>query len=103
MDITSSIAGNTNIYADGLSLVIEDSTLYFWQIIGALILLLIIHAAPLFVKLKVDQTHPYNCGEIYPREAGSYDFNFILKYEEKINIFAMTLFLLVLVLGGQLL
>jgi len=103
MDITSSIAGNTNIYADGFSLVVGDSTLYFWQIIGALILLLIIHAAPLFVKLKVDQTHPYNCGEIYPREAGSYDFNFISKYEEKINIFAMTLFLLVLVLGGQLL
>ncbi|RUM43976.1 MAG: hydrogenase [Hydrogenimonas sp.] len=103
MDIVTPIAGSTDIYADGLSLVVGDSTLYFWQIIGALVLLLIIHLAPLFVKLKVDQTHPYNCGEIYPREAESYDFNFISKYEEKINVFAVTLFLLVLVLGGQLL
>ena len=104
VDITSSIAaGQTNIYADGLSLVVGDSTLYFWQILGALLLLFVIHAAPLFIKLKVDQTHPYNCGERYTRRAGSYDFNFISKYEEKINVFAITLFLLVLVLGGQLL
>jgi ech hydrogenase subunit A len=103
MDIASSIAGHVDIYADGLSLVVGDSMLYFWQIVGALILLLIIHAAPIFIKLKVDQAHPYNCGEIYKREAESYDFNFITKYEEKINVFAVTLFLLVLVLGGQLL
>jgi len=104
VDIASSIAGETNIiYADGLSLVVGESTLYFWQILGALLLLFVIHAAPLFIKLKVDQASPYNCGERYTRRAESYDFNFISKYEEKINVFAITLFLLVLVLGGQLL
>ncbi|NKQ40006.1 MAG: hydrogenase [Sulfurovum sp.] len=103
-EIAAPIAGKAPIYADGLSLVIGKSTLYFWQIAGALVLLLLIHAAPLFVKFKkVDKMHPYNCGEIYTRQAESYDFDFITKYEKRINSFAITLFLLVLILGGQLL
>ncbi len=103
-EVAAPIAGKAPVYADGLSLVVGGSTLYFWQIAGALVLLLIIHAAPLFAKFgKVDIIHPYNCGEIYTRQAESYDFNFIGKYEKRINSFAITLFLLVLILGGQLL
>ncbi len=93
-----------NIHADGLSLVVGNSTLHFWQILGALILLISIHVAPLLIKFKnIDQMHPYNCGEITPREAESYDFSFINQYKSRINMIATTLFLFVLVLGGELL
>lgn len=92
------------MYADGLSLVVGNSTLYFWQIIGALLLLSFIHIAPMKLKIKnVDQIHPYNCGEIYERKAGTYDFNFLDKYESRVNMIAITLFIFVVVLGGQLL
>ena len=103
--ISLAVTGSPDkIHADGLSLIVGNSTLYFWQILGALTLLLFIHIAPLVFKFKnVDQMHPYNCGEVTPREAESYDFNFIGRYENRLNMIAITLFLFVLVLGGQLL
>ena len=103
--ISNSLTGETTpIHADGLSLVVGESTLYFWQILGALLLLAFIHIAPLKFKFKnVDQMHPYNCGEVYTRQAGTYDFLFLKKYEGIANMIAITLFMLVVVLGGQLL
>ncbi len=99
------ITGKANgLYADGLSLVLGNSTLEFWQIIGAMILLIAIHVAPFIFKFKnVEQVHPYNCGEITKRDAQSYDFNFINNYESKINMIAITLFISVLIFGGNLL
>ncbi len=96
--------GTAPIHADGLSLVFGESTLYFWQIMGALILLIAIHLAPMKMKFKnVDVMHPYNCGEVYTRQAETYDFNFLSKYEGRVNMIAILLFGLVVVLGGQLL
>lgn len=103
--IANALTGGTApIHADGLSLVFGDSTLYFWQILGALLLLAFIHIAPLKFKFKnVDQMHPYNCGELYPRTAETYDFSFLDKYEGVVNMIAIALFLFVVILGGQLL
>lgn len=92
------------ITADGLSLHFGDSTLEFWQIAGALLLLLVIHIAPFIFKFKgIDQVHPYNCGEITPRKAGTYDFSFLDKYESVVNMIAIALFAFVVILGGQIL
>jgi len=100
-EITSSVA---NIHAEALSLVINGSTLYFWQILGALIILLLIHALPFFVHFKnVDTAMPYNCGEAFPRHIETYNFVCITKYENYIIAFSIALFVMVLALGGGLL
>ena len=103
--IASEISGNAvNIHAEGLSLVINNSTLYFWQIMGALVILLLIHALPFFVHFKnVDTAMPYNCGEAFPRHIETYNFVCISKYESYIVAFSVALFIMVLVLGGGLL
>ncbi len=96
--------GLVNIHADGLSLIINHSTLYFWQIMGALAILLLIHALPFFVHFKnVDTAMPYNCGEAFPRHIETYNFVCISKYESYIIAFSVALFIMVLVLGGGLL
>jgi ech hydrogenase subunit A len=88
---------------DGLSLIMRGSTLYFWQIFGALIILLLIHALPYFVKFKADTVHPYNCGENFPRYMGTFDFVCIQKVENYLNVFALALFIAVIIFGGGLL
>ncbi len=93
-----------NIHADNLSLVINTSTLYFWQILGALVILSLIHALPFFVHFKnVDTARPYNCGEAFPRHIETYNFVCISKYENYLIAFSIALFVMVLVLGGGLL
>ena len=93
-----------NIHADHLSLVINTSTLYFWQILGALVILSLIHALPFFVHFKnVDTARPYNCGEAFPRHIETYNFVCISKYENYLIAFSIALFVMVLVLGGGLL
>ena len=93
-----------NIHADHLSLVINTSTLYFWQILGALVILSLIHALPFFVHFKnVDTAKPYNCGEAFPRHIETYNFVCISKYENYLIAFSIALFVMVLVLGGGLL
>lgn len=100
-EITGSVA---NIYSEHLSLIINNSTLYFWQIMGALIILLLIHALPFFVHFKnVDTAMPYNCGEAFPRHIETYNFVCISKYENYLIAFSIALFIMVLVLGGGLL
>ncbi|GAB6074706.1 proton-conducting transporter transmembrane domain-containing protein [Nautilia lithotrophica] len=97
-------SASVNIYADNLSLVINNSTLYFWQIMGALVILLLIHALPFFVHFKnVDTAMPYNCGEAFPRHIETYNFVCISKYENYLIAFSIALFVMVLVLGGGLL
>jgi len=103
--IATEISGSVaNIHADNLSLVINSSTLYFWQIMGALVILLLIHALPFFVHFKnVDTAMPYNCGEAFPRHIETYNFLCISKYENYLIAFSIALFIMVLVLGGGLL
>jgi len=101
--IASKIAGEANIHANGLTLYINNSSLYFWQIIGALILLLLIHALPYFVKFKADIVHPYNCGENFPRHMETWNFDCLAKYEGYFVAFSVALFIMVVVLGGGLL
>jgi len=101
--IASTIAGNANIHADGLTLYMNNSALYFWQILGALVLLLLIHALPYFVKLKADIVHPYNCGEAFPKHMETWNFNCLAKYEGYFVAFSVALFVMVVVLGGGLL
>ena len=92
-----------NIYSDGLSLVANHSVLYFWEIAGALILLLLIHSLPYMVHFKIDTAMPYNCGESFERHMETYNFTCIAKYEGYLVAFSMALFVIVLVLGGGLL
>jgi ech hydrogenase subunit A len=101
--IAQSIAGKADIYATGLTLHMYNSTLYFWQIAGALILLLLIHALPYFVKFKADITHPYNCGENFPRHMETWNFECLARYEGYFVAFSIALFIMVVVLGGGLL
>ncbi|ACM92256.1 hydrogenase, EchA subunit [Nautilia profundicola AmH] len=103
--IATELSGSVaNIHADNLSLVINSSTLYFWQIMGALVILLLIHALPFFVHFKnVDTAMPYNCGEAFPRHIETYNFVCISKYENYLIAFSIALFVMVLVLGGGLL
>jgi ech hydrogenase subunit A len=91
------------VFNDHLSLIVRNSTLYFWQIIGALIILFLLHALPYFVKFKADIVHPYNCGEKFPRYMGTYDFACIKRYENYLNVFALALFIAVIIFGGGLL
>jgi len=103
--IATELSGKlVNIHSHNLSLIINDSTLYFWQIAGALIVLLLIHALPFFVHFKnVDTAMPYNCGEAFSRHIETYNFVCISKYENYIIAFSIALFVMVLVLGGGLL
>jgi len=101
--IVESISSRPAIHADGLSLVMYDSVLYSWQILGALALLLLIHALPYFIKFKIDTVHPYNCGEIFPKHMGTWSFECIAKYEGYFVAFSIALFIMVVVLGGGLL
>ncbi len=94
---------SANIHAVGLNLYMNSSTLYFWQILGALILLLLIHALPYFVKFKADIVHPYNCGERFPRYMETWNFECLSKYENYLIAFSIALFIMVVVLGGGLL
>ena len=103
MPIAESIAGKADIYATGLTLHMYDSTLYFWQIFGALVLLLLIHVLPYFVKFKADVVHPYNCGENFPRYMETWNFECLAKYEGYFVAFSIALFVMVVVLGGGLL
>jgi ech hydrogenase subunit A len=102
--IANSISGaSANIHSNNLSLYVGNSALYFWEIVGAMIILSLIHALPYFVKFKVDTVHPYNCGEVFPRHMGTFDFACIKKYENILIAFSIAMFILVLVLGGGLL
>ncbi|WP_456471156.1 proton-conducting transporter transmembrane domain-containing protein [Caminibacter sp.] len=101
--IAASIAGKADIYATGLTLHMYNSTLYFWQILGALILIFLIHALPYFVKFKADVVHPYNCGEVFPRHMETWNFECIARYEGYFVAFSIALFIMVVVLGGGLL
>ncbi len=101
--IAKSIAGKPEIYATGLTLHMYDSTLYFWQILGALIILSLIHILPYFVKFKADVVHPYNCGEKFPRHMETWNFECLAKYEGYFVAFSIALFVMVVVLGGGLL
>ena len=92
-----------NIYSSNLSLTINNSTLYFWQILGALIILTLIHILPYFVKFKADFVQPYNCGENHPKYLGTWDFECIKKYEPFLMAFSIALFIITVVLGGGLL
>jgi ech hydrogenase subunit A len=94
---------SANIHSNNLSLYIGNSALYFWEILGAMIILSLIHALPYFVKFKVDTVHPYNCGEIFPKHMGTFDFVCIKKYENILIAFSIAMFILVVVLGGGLL
>jgi ech hydrogenase subunit A len=101
--VAQQIAGPVDIHSTGLNLHLYGSTLYFWQIFGALTLLLLIHALPYFVKFKADIVHPYNCGEVYPRHMETWNFQCLAKYEGYAVAFSVALFILVVVLGGGLL
>ncbi len=98
------VVGIYPIKVEGLSLILGNSTLYFWQIFIALIILILIHTLPYFVKLKnVDFVHPYNCGEIHKKYIETYDFACINIAKPYIIAFSIALFVLVVVLGGGLL
>jgi ech hydrogenase subunit A len=102
--IATTIAGKTpDISASGLTLHMYHSTLYFWQILGALVLLLLIHALPYFVRFKADTVHPYNCGEAFPRHMETWNFECLSRYEGYFIAFSVALFIMVVVLGGGLL
>ena len=92
-----------NIHSSDLSLIINNSTLYFWQILGALFILILIHALPYVVKFKADFVPPYNCGENHPKYLGTWDFKCIQKYEPFLMAFSIALFIITVVLGGGLL
>ena len=103
LPIVNSISSTPEIYRDGLSLHMYDSILPFWQIGGALGLLLLIHALPYFIHFKADVTHPYNCGETFPKHMGTWSFDCLAKYEGHFIAFSIALFIMVVVLGGGLL
>jgi len=95
--------GNLDISSSHLSLIINHSTLFFWQIIGALSILILIHALPYIVKFKADFVTPYNCGENHPKYLGTWDFKCIQKFEPYLMAFSIALFIITVVLGGGLL
>jgi len=103
MPVVGAVSELPEIYADGLSLHMYNSVLPFWQIIGALTILLLIHALPYFVHFKVDTTHPYSCGEVFPKHMGTWSFECLSKYEGYFVAFSVALFIMVVVLGGGLL
>ncbi|WP_024789185.1 proton-conducting transporter membrane subunit [Lebetimonas sp. JH292] len=102
--VANSITGAyAAVTSDHLTLYVGNSTLYFWQILGAMVILTLIHALPYLVKFKVDTVHPYNCGEVFPKYIGTFNFECIKKYENILIAFSIALFILVVVLGGGLL
>ena len=92
-----------NIHSHNLSLMINNSALYFWQILGALTILILIHILPYFIKFKADFVTPYNCGENHPKYLGTWDFKCIQKFEPYLIAFSIALFIITVVLGGGLL
>jgi ech hydrogenase subunit A len=102
--IANEITGKSaNIVSSHLSLYVGNSLLYFWEIFGALIILSLIHALPYFVKFKVDTVYPYNCGEVFTKYMGTFDFECVKRYENILIAFSISLFILIVVLVGGLL
>ena len=98
-DITGEFA---NIKAESLTLITPVSQIYDWQILGAIILLMIVPVSAYFVYFKADRVYEYTCGENISLNIGTYNFSCISKIEPFIETIAVALFVLTLVLGGGL-
>ena len=98
-DITGEFA---NIKAEGLTLITPVSQIYDWQILGAIILLMIVPVSAYFVYFKADRVYEYTCGENISLNIGTYNFSCISRIEPFIETIAVALFVLTLVLGGGL-
>ncbi|WP_163328562.1 proton-conducting transporter membrane subunit [Desulfurobacterium thermolithotrophum] len=101
--VVKDISGEfANVKASGLTLVTPVSQLYGWQIVGAIILLMVVPIFAYFVHFKADKVYEYTCGENIPLNIGTYNFFCVSKIEPFIETTAVALFVLTLVLGGGL-
>jgi ech hydrogenase subunit A len=91
-----------NIKADGLTLITPVSQIYDWQILGAIILLMIVPIFAYFVYFKADRVYEYTCGENISLNIGTYNFACVSRLESFIETITVALFVLTLVLGGGL-
>ncbi|WP_457754835.1 proton-conducting transporter transmembrane domain-containing protein [Thermovibrio ammonificans] len=102
--IVASVVGKpAAIAAQGLTLKTPLSELYGWQIVGALLLLLVVPVIAYFVHFEgTDRVYPYTCGEKVELTIGTYNFFCISRVEPLIETAATALFVLTLILGGGL-
>ncbi|GAB6077072.1 proton-conducting transporter transmembrane domain-containing protein [Desulfurobacterium crinifex] len=98
-DITGEFA---NIKAEGLTLITPVSQIYDWQIIGAIILLMIVPIFAYFIHFKADKVYEYTCGENIPLNIGTYNFCCVSRIEPFVETIAIAFFVLTLILGGGL-
>jgi len=91
------------IRAHGLTLYTPFSEIYGWQIIGAIVLLLLVPILAYFVHFgSTDRVYEYTCGENIEVSIGTYDFLCVSRVEPFIETAAVALFILTLVFGGGL-
>jgi len=102
--IVQSVVGKpAYLVVHGLTLQTHVSALYGWQIVGALLLLLVVPVIAYFVHFEgTDRVYPYTCGEEIELNIGTYNFFCISQVEPLIETAATALFVLTLVLGGGL-
>jgi ech hydrogenase subunit A len=91
------------IKASGLTFYTPFSEIYGWQIVGAIVLLLLVPIFAYFVHFKsTDRVYEYTCGENVELNLGTYDFECISKLEPFMETAAVALFVMTLVFGGGL-
>jgi ech hydrogenase subunit A len=91
------------VKAVGLTLYLPFSQIYGWQIIGAIVLLLLVPIFAYFVHFKkTDRVYEYSCGENIPLTLGTYDFFCVSQVEPLLEATAIALFAMTLILGGGL-
>ncbi len=98
-DVTGKFA---NIKAEDLTLVTPVSQIYDWQILGAIILLMIVPVSAYFVHFKADRVYEYTCGESVSLNIGTHNFCCISRMEPFVETIAIAFFVLTLILGGGL-
>jgi ech hydrogenase subunit A len=91
------------IKASGLTLYTPFSEIYGWQIIGAIVLLLLVPILAYFIHFgNTDRVYEYTCGENIEMTIGTYNFFCVSKMKPFIETAAVALFIMTLVFGGGL-
>ncbi|SMO53028.1 ech hydrogenase subunit A [Balnearium lithotrophicum] len=90
------------IEAKGLTLTTPYSKLFGWQIVGAILLLIIVPLLAYFIHFRADKIYEYTCGENLQLRIGTYDFVCISKLEPFVETISIAFFILTLILGGGL-
>jgi len=93
---------SVNLKAEGLTLITPYSKILGWQIVGAILLLMVVPIIAYFVHFRADKIHEYTCGENVNLTIGTYDFFCISRVEPFVETIAVAFFVLTLILGGGL-